>query len=865
MWQYHPLLIIFAAGGLISVGIVLFWWRRWQQYGSSYLVGALGMMGINNTVYSFAAMLKTASTSLDASLLFYKFEFIAGLNPALMLVVALAYVGKGHWLTRKTLGLLGGVSVGLILLIVVNPADVMITNPELIPAQGVLAFEHEFPPLFSLYLAWMLGITLLGIAVVLEGAVTGLTPTEPGIAIAVAFVLPIAALALKVAGLYPPGGKGINVTPAAAALTVAILAFVLLRYRILDTIPVGRNRAIEVMDDGYLLVTETGQVLDANPAARELLTGLDDAPLENRNVRELVPNYEEFDTRDTMQFSNYDRTIEMRSSEVHRAAQTAGQVFLLQDVTAREQRKQELERYERVVENVPVGVYRMTPTTDGELLFGNQALANILGASSVEELTEYTARDFYVDPEEQDGHVSQLRSDGVITNEEVRMETVDGKEFWASLSNARVIQEESVYFEGVLQEVTQRKEYEQELKRARERYRDERDGKEAIRQLLLQTSTDQEIADSVCRLLVDSYGYEAAQVVRESKGDEPVDIVTVARYGNDCGFGFGVENEIDDATRQALKTGNVVTAVTEHPDGSELGDQLSDAGLRSVRSVPLEHEGVSYGILTVVRAEPGTEFSQELVDEVAAAIAFKQRVNQQREALTAETVVELTVQFTGDHFLADLSSAGSVPTDATLEAHELREDDGLVTYIVQTSNVDADSLQAAAAAIETVEKSTIVTEGEDKTVLRVRVDPPTVGTVLAEYGGAVQSLTASSGHVDLTAQFPRGAQMYTAIDVIRDHWPAATIRTHNERSVHGDRPRLFDQLTEKQEEALRAATLSGFFDRPQQTNATDVAETLGVTHSTFLHHVRKAEEKIFHNAFDSRMGSSDGQPIPHSP
>jgi PAS domain S-box-containing protein len=532
-------------------------------------------------------------------------------------------------------------------------------------------------------------------------------------------------------------------------------------------------------------------------------------------------------------------------------------VFLLQDVTAREQRKQELERYERVVENVPVGVYRITPTTDGRLLFGNQALADILGASSVEELSEYTARDFYVDPEEQDELVSQLYSDGAITNKEIRMETVDGKEFWASLSNVHTIDGERTYFEGVLQDITERKEFEQELKRARERYRDERNSKEAIRQLLLRTSTEQEIADSVCRLLVDSYGYEAAHVVRETQG-EPVDAVTIAQYGDDCGFGIENEGEIDDAIRQALETGTAVTAVAEHPDGV-LGEQLAAAGLHSVRSIPLEHQGVSYGVLTVLRTKPGTESSQELVEDVADAIAFKQRVHQQREALTSETVVELTVQFTGDHFLADLSNDGSVPADATLEAHELTEDDGVVTYIIQSSNAEADSLQSAVAPIETVEASTIVTEREGKSVLRVRVAPPTVGRVLAKYGGAVQSLTASNGHVDLTAQFPRGAQINAAIDVIRDHWPAAMIRTHNERSVDIHRPRTFDQLTAKQEEALLAATLSGFFDRPQGANATDVADTLGVSHSTFLHHIRKAEEKIFQEAFGSQNLHREGE------
>lgn len=41
----------------------------------------------------------------------------------------------------------------------------------------------------------------------------------------------------------------------------------------------------------------------------------------------------------------------------------------------------------------------------------------------------------------------------------------------------------------------------------------ERDGKEAIRNLLLETSTGQDITDNTCRLLVDAYGWEGAWLV----------------------------------------------------------------------------------------------------------------------------------------------------------------------------------------------------------------------------------------------------------------------------------------------------------------------------------------------------------------
>ena len=103
----------------------------------------------------------------------------------------------------------------------------------------------------------------------------------------------------------------------------------------------------------------------------------------------------------------------------------------------------------------------------------------------------------------------------------------------------------------------------------------------------------------------------------------------------------------------------------------------------------------------------------------------------------------------------------------------------------------------------------------------------------------------------LTARFQQRVDVGSVVEGIRDHWPSARVRSRTERSPDEDSPLVFEMLTEKQSRALRAATLAGFFDRPQRANATDVAALLDVSRSTLLHHLRTAERKVFESAFDA--------------
>jgi PAS domain S-box-containing protein len=138
-------------------------------------------------------------------------------------------------------------------------------------------------------------------------------------------------------------------------------------------------------------------------------------------------------------------------------------VGVARDVTDTIERERELERYERIVEDVPVGVYRVTPGDDGEFVFGNAAMMDMFGAPSTDALAEYSVSDLYVNPDERGRLSDRIIEEGLVENEEVRLQTLDGEELWGEVTAIRVEEDGDVYFDGAIQDITERKQYEDRL------------------------------------------------------------------------------------------------------------------------------------------------------------------------------------------------------------------------------------------------------------------------------------------------------------------------------------------------------------------------------------------------------------------
>lgn len=132
--------------------------------------------------------------------------------------------------------------------------------------------------------------------------------------------------------------------------------------------------------------------------------------------------------------------------------------------------KESEESHRTLQDNVPVGVFRTSAGGDGRLLSANAALAKMLGFETVEEISGRSVADFYLRVEDRERLVERITSAGTVSGYEVEFKRPDGDTFWGAVS-ARVVRADDggvAYVDGVVEDVTERKQAEEELARYRQ-------------------------------------------------------------------------------------------------------------------------------------------------------------------------------------------------------------------------------------------------------------------------------------------------------------------------------------------------------------------------------------------------------------
>jgi PAS domain S-box-containing protein len=129
-----------------------------------------------------------------------------------------------------------------------------------------------------------------------------------------------------------------------------------------------------------------------------------------------------------------------------------------------EKLRQSEARYRSLIQGAAYGMYRTTE--DGTLLDANPALARMLGYESVEELRAQNMKDVYESPADRAALIS--RNSGVeYGTADVRWKRKDGSSILVHLSARRVeIQVGLRGYEGIAEDITERRALEDQLRRA---------------------------------------------------------------------------------------------------------------------------------------------------------------------------------------------------------------------------------------------------------------------------------------------------------------------------------------------------------------------------------------------------------------
>jgi len=120
---------------------------------------------------------------------------------------------------------------------------------------------------------------------------------------------------------------------------------------------------------------------------------------------------------------------------------------------------------------------------------------------------------------------------------------------------------------------------------------------------------------------------------------------------------------------------------------------------------------------------------------------------------------------------------------------------------------------------------------------------------LGEFGCPVHRYVIEDGAITLVFHAAEFEQLQEIMATFRDRYPGVDVQQLLHPPLEGDHDqRVFvnrGKLTDRQHEVLKDAYEAGYFERPREANATELAAELGISQSTFTEHLVAAQRKLF--------------------
>jgi PAS domain S-box-containing protein len=121
-------------------------------------------------------------------------------------------------------------------------------------------------------------------------------------------------------------------------------------------------------------------------------------------------------------------------------------------------------RYHGLVEHIPVGIFRTTPS--GEILDANPALVEMLKYKDREALLAVNETALWVNPEDRERGHRLLDADGVARDFQVELRTNDGGTVWVRMNVRAILDGAGQYWEGTIEDITDQRRADEAERRA---------------------------------------------------------------------------------------------------------------------------------------------------------------------------------------------------------------------------------------------------------------------------------------------------------------------------------------------------------------------------------------------------------------
>jgi diguanylate cyclase (GGDEF)-like protein/PAS domain S-box-containing protein len=328
-----------------------------------------------------------AIVGIQAKQIVAKIEYLGATTaPVFFFLFVLEYTHLDAQLKSWHLLMLWSIPVLTLLFAMTNELHHLVWTSFTPAAHNLLVYGHGV--WFWVYGTW--DYLLIGIGTILLVRAMARYPRyyrAQTFAVLVAILLPWLGNAIYVVGLSPL--PGLDITPAAMSITGIILTYSMFKFELFELAPVARDKLIEDMRDGVIVLDMQNRIVDINPAARSQF-GVNGIPIGEPVIKyldawpDLIAKYEHMNEAHTeiCLDNNPPVYLDMHISPIaNRRRRMAGKLVVMRDITALKAIEQAerlgRQRLTEILETVPDGI--VIVDRSGQISYANPSAERLLG------------------------------------------------------------------------------------------------------------------------------------------------------------------------------------------------------------------------------------------------------------------------------------------------------------------------------------------------------------------------------------------------------------------------------------------------------------------------------------------------------
>ena len=368
---------------------------------------------------------------------------------------------------------------------------------------------------------------------------------------------------------------------------------------------------------------------------------------------------------------------------------------------------------------------------------------------------------------------------------------------------------------------------------------------------------------AICELLVETPEYQYARISEHVPGTDLTKSYSKQQPATvSCDAGTALQGhaaaELAPA-RAAIESGTVQAVRSEQTDSgfTSWREYVLAHGFQGGAIVPIEHRDRVYGLLVLYadRTDSFGGHEQTLLQTLGDRIGQVFHTLEADQLIHANEVVELTFQSTDPE---SFFIAASERLGCTIDIKEtIRTSDETAVHY---ASVEETSLASLAEVVEDMDhasrmrqiRETQTSPGGD---VELELRQQSLAQTLVTMGAVVNTDRVTDGQAEVVCEVPLGHDIESLVTRLTELFPETTLvakrsrdrpqdsETQSARQVLDD---VFDdELTDRQQQILRAAAYGGYFESPRRSTATEIAAALSLTQSTFSYHLRNAQQTLF--------------------